>query len=229
MAKTDAVQGDCFICGKTAAKTAMKNHVLKEHNSGDELCRLIKAEGAYDKNYWLLFTAPLDASLSAVDTFLRKIWCECCGHLSAFSIGGAAYGKTRKISSLAAGDKLLYEYDFGSTTEILLTVVEDIARQKQRDKICLLARNEPIAAVCEKCGAPAAVVNVWDEWELLCDNCAKNVDDDAALLPVVNSPRCGVCGYEGALDLWTFDPGRPLPQIPRANSRRGVWVREAEE
>jgi len=51
MAIKNIIQGDCFICGKSASKTAMKNHVLKEHNSGDEQCYLFKAEGAYDKDY----------------------------------------------------------------------------------------------------------------------------------------------------------------------------------
>ena len=103
--------GNCFICGKTAGKTAIKNHIIKNHNGGDEPCYILKAEGAYNRDYWLFFTIPIDASLSAVDMFLRNIWCECCGHLSAFRMGGQEYGKTRKISALAVGDKLLYEYD----------------------------------------------------------------------------------------------------------------------
>ena len=223
-----SVQGNCFFCGKTAAKTAMKNHILKEHNSGDEACYLFKAEGAYDKDYWLFFTAPLDAGLSVVDTFLRKIWCECCGHLSAFRMGGREYGKARKISTLGVGDQLMYEYDFGSTTEILLTVVSEISRPKQREKIYLLARNEPQEILCESCAAPATVIDAW-EYALLCDECAKDIDDEAALLPIVNSPRCGVCGYTGDEDIWVFDPGKPFPQVPRQGARRGVWVFEDEE
>jgi len=212
MAKTNSVQGNCFICGKTAAKTAMKNHILKEHNMGDEPCLLIKAEGAYDKDFWLFFTVPLEASLSVVDTFLRKIWCECCGHMSAFRAGGAEYGKSRKISSLAVGGSLLYEYDFGTTTEILLTAVAEISRPKQREKVCLLARNEPREVPCDGCGAPAVVVNSW-EGEVLCEECAKNVEDEEALLPIVNSPRCGECAYDGEQDVWIFDPAKPFPQI----------------
>jgi len=209
MAKTNSVQGNCFICGKTAAKTAMKNHILKEHNAGEELCYLIKAEGAYDKDYWLLFSIPMEAALSSIDTFLRNIWCECCGHLSSFRRGGVEYGKARKISSLTVGEGLLYEYDFGSTTEIILAAVSEISRPKQRDKVCLLARNEPQQFKCDTCGAPASVVDSWENC-LLCGECAKDVEDESALLPIVNSPRCGVCGYDGAQDRWTFKPGKPF-------------------
>ncbi|MDR2903045.1 MAG: plasmid pRiA4b ORF-3 family protein [Clostridiales bacterium] len=207
--KSDAVQGNCFICGKTAGKTAIKNHVLKEHNSGEERCYLFKAEGAYVKDYWLFFTAPIDTAFSAVDQFLRRIWCDCCGHLSEFSSGGQKVGKTRKLSAFAKGDRLLYEYDFGSTTEIILTVVDEILRPQQREKIRLLARNEPLPAVCDTCGAPAAHVNAW-EGSLVCEACAENIEDEAALLPLVNSPRCGECGYTGALDRWIFDPAKPF-------------------
>ena len=197
-------KGNCFICGKVAGKTAIKTHILKDHGGGDEQCLLFKAEGAYNKDYWLYFTVPADATLAAVDKFLRQIWCECCGHLSAFRRGGAEFAKARKISALGVGDTLLYEYDFGSTTEIALTVVDAISRPKQKEKVQLLARNEPLEKVCEKCGAPATQVHAWEQ-KWLCDKCAMDVDDDGALLPLVNSPRCGECGYIGEQDKWTLE------------------------
>jgi len=212
--------GNCFICGKTAGKTAMKNHVFKEHNGGDELCYLIKAEGAYNKDYWLFFTIALDATLSAMDKFLRQIWCECCGHMSAFRTGGDEFGKTRKVAVLSVGDALLYEYDFGTTTEIIITVVDEISREKQREKVRLLARNAPPQELCEQCGAPATMVNAWES-ELVCDKCAKNAEDEEAFLPIVNSPRCGECGYEGELDIWTFYPDKPFPQSQKPRTSRG--------
>jgi len=58
------------MCGKTAAKTAMKNHVIKDHNDGDENCFLINAEGAYNKDYWLFFQYPLMR--------LSRIWINFC-------------------------------------------------------------------------------------------------------------------------------------------------------
>ena len=173
-----ASTGNCFICGKTAGKTAIKNHVLKDHNSGGESCWLMKAEDAYNRDCWILFTVPLDAALSAVDKFLRQIWCECCGHLSAFRMGGRDLGKARKLSSLDLGDAFMYEYDFGTTTEIVLTIIDEISRAKQREKIQLLARNVPEQELCERCGAPAAVVDSLDG-AFLCDKCAEGAEDDS--------------------------------------------------
>ena len=219
-----ASSGNCFICGKTAGKTTIKNHVLKEHNIGDEHCYLLKAEGAYDKDYWLFFTVSLDASLSAVDKFLRDIWCECCGHLSALRMGGREFGKARKLSALAIGDVLLYEYDFGSTTEIVLTVVSEITRKKQKEKVQLLARNVPAQEKCDECGAPATYDDITGGAKY-CDECAENANDDGMLMLITNSPRSGECGYDGELDTWTFDPNKPFPQPQKQKAKRGgAWM-----
>lgn len=222
-----AIRGNCFICGKTAGKTAIKNHIIKDHSDGGEECYLIKAEGAYNKDYWIYFSIPLDASLSAMDKFLRQIWCECCGHMSAFRRDGAEFGKSRKVSTLAIGDTLLYEYDFGSTTEIVITVVDRISRQPQREKVRFLSRNVPPEMLCEKCGAPAEVINAWEN-ELLCEGCSKDAEDECALLPIVNSPRCGECGYDGDQDKWTFDPntvGQSEASKTASNRARNyIWV-----
>ena len=224
MAK-QTTNGNCFMCGKTAAKTAMKNHVLKEHNGGGENCYLIKAEGAYNKDYWLFFTVALDATLTHLDKFLRQIWCECCGHLSAFRQGRHEFGMSKKISALDVGDTLLYEYDFGSTTEIMLTVVSEIVRPKQREKVLLLARNEPMPETCDSCQSPATYIDAW-EGGLVCETCAKNADEDA-LMEITNSPRMGECGYTDEEDRWVFDPGKPFPQVFSGyakNRPRYVWV-----
>jgi len=219
-----ASNGNCFICGKTAGKTAIKNHVLKEHNGGGEMCYLLKAEGAYDKDYWLLFTVPLDASLSVVDKFLREIWCECCGHMSAFRVGGREFGKARKIAELEVGNALLYEYDFGSTTEILVTVVEKIERIKQKEKTQLLARNVPSQEKCGECGTPATYVDITNGANL-CDECSENYSEEGMLMLITNSPRCGECGYDGELDNWTFDPNKPFPQPQKQKGKRGgAWI-----
>ncbi|MCM1525550.1 MAG: hypothetical protein NC120_13975 [Ruminococcus sp.] len=80
-----ALKGNCYLCGNELGKTAMKNHILKEHSEKEgQECRLLKIEGAYNKNYWLYVDIPTSSALSTLDNFLRKIWLECCGHMSAF-------------------------------------------------------------------------------------------------------------------------------------------------
>ena len=207
--------GNCYICGATLGKVALKNHILKAHNdpAGDQECRLLRIEGAYDKNFWLLIDVPVDKTLNAVDTFLRKIWLECCGHLSAFR--GA--GKSTKIGALPIGTVITHEYDFGSTTECLITVVAEIRRPKQREVVRLLGRNVPSGDACAACGKDADVICCECMWDggnpCYCDVCAEKHEHDITL-PLTNSPRCGECGYDGALDVFAFDPEKVMKVPP---------------
>lgn len=206
-------KGNCYICGAELGKTAMKNHILKAHGGedGGQECRLLKIEGAYDKDYWLFIDLPVDSSLSDADKFLRKIWLECCGHLSEFS--GPEHrkiGKSRKLNTFSARDQLLHEYDFGTPTETLVTVVGTTNRKPQRENVRLLARNVPPQFKCAKCGSPAEYICtqcVYDsDNPFYCSACGEKHEHDEMLLPVTNSPRMGECGYDGELDTFTFVP-----------------------
>lgn len=206
-----ASKGNCYLCGAELGKVAMKNHILKVHSqeSGEQECTLLKIEGAYDKDYWLYADVPLDKSLSAVDKFLRSIWLECCGHLSAFhGPGYGDIGKNRKWNGFDPGDQLLHEYDFGSTTECLITVVGRTTRKPQRSAVRLLARNVPPQFRCAQCGAPASDICIECMYEndnpFYCASCAEQHEHEDMLLPVTNSPRMGVCGYCGELDTYAF-------------------------
>lgn len=203
-------QGNCYLCGKMLGKVAMKNHLLKAHNDteGDQRCYLLKAEGLYDKDYWLYFDIPVSSNLSAVDQFLRNIWLECCGHMSAFTgPGHQEIGKNKKLYNFSVGTQLVHEYDFGSTTESKITFVAETVRAKQKNAVRLLARNVPPEYSCSQCGRHADYICAECMWEV--DNpfyCAVCVEEHEheMILPVTNSPRMGVCGYEGEYDRFTF-------------------------
>ncbi|MDR2713704.1 MAG: hypothetical protein LBB91_11390 [Clostridiales bacterium] len=211
---TNTSSGNCYICGKELGKTARKNHIVKSHNDpeGDQRCFLLKIEGVYDRSYWLFIDVPLDKTLSTVDTFLRDIWLECCGHLSAFRIGRYdEIGKSRKLNTFSIGDKLLHEYDFGTPTESLITVVAEVSRKKQRNAVRLLARNVPPDHRCSICGEPADVICCECMYEsddpFFCEECAeKHEEEHDMMLDVANSPRMGECGYGGDLAEYVFDP-----------------------
>jgi hypothetical protein len=96
----------------------------------------------------------------------------------------------------------LHEYDFGTTTELNGQVVsEHESALSQREPVRLLARNDPPVFVCDVCGEPTTQVGtecMWYEDGWLCDAHAKaHKRSEELLLPVMNSPRMGVCGYEG--------------------------------
>jgi hypothetical protein len=152
-----------------------------------------------------------------LDNFLRGMWLECCGHMSAFTIGGHRYAAEPmgdsafgiKESSMKApigkvlreGTKFSHEYDYGSATLLSLEVAGLLHVDDKPKDIQLLARNIPPEIPCGKCGAAATQICTECSWSgggWLCDACvSKHKCGEEMLLPVVNSPRVGVCGYTG--------------------------------
>ena len=93
-----------------------------------------------------------------------------------------------------------HDYDFGTTTRLTLRVLGMVKVPLPAHEIRIVARNDAPEMLCE-CGQPATWVCTecyWDDEGLLCDKCAEDHEcGEECLLPVVNSPRCGVCGYCG--------------------------------
>ena len=111
--------------------------------------------------------------------------------------------------ALFEGLKLLYKYDFGSTTELQITVISEYSIKADKF-IVLLSRNEPPELLCENCDKEVAIQLCttcygYQDIGLFCNKCAtkhaKTCEDfaDYAAMPVVNSPRMGVCAYEGGV------------------------------
>ncbi len=214
MAKSSS-KGNCYICGKTLTKTGAKRHLLSHEYIGEnsEACRLIKIEYVYDSDYWLYIDMPFTASLRSLDKFLRDIWLECCGHMSAFYVGMyEKVGMNKKIGMISEGSVLRYDYDFGSTTELKISFVGTITRKKQKSAVRLLIRNEAPDYTCSVCGKKAESICTECIYEtenpFFCEECEKSHCDETEhyTLPVVNSPRMGVCGYAGEYDNYTFNP-----------------------
>lgn len=112
--------------------------------------------------------------------------------------------KAAKI--LKKGLKLDYVYDMGDSTYLQISVIEEFDCQAD-ERIVLLSRNEIPLFNCEKCNTNPGVAILMGEVEfgILCKACfeqelEKDPElDDEGYLPMVNSPRMGVCGYVGGM------------------------------
>lgn len=116
-----------------------------------------------------------------------------------------------------------YEYDFGSTTEIMVKVLDHYSAQKQNEKVVILSRNNPPQFACSICGNQKATwinaFRIYDEDLFWCEECVNKLEEgeleayenDVCFLPITNSPRMGVCGYEGS-DIY---PEQFEPDIPK--------------
>lgn len=210
-------EGKCLFCDKAFAKASINRHLQKHlsekslHNKPGKsfLLKIVTNPRWGASPYFLSIWIDGEATMGELDTFLREIWLECCGHMSAFVV--SANGQvplSRKTKNVFQKDlKLQYQYDFGSTTELQLTVVNEYPVKADQD-LMLLSRNEPLELLCEKCEKSPAILicsvcNGYEDEGMFCSKCAKkhakSCDDfdDYATMSVVNSPRMGVCGYEG--------------------------------
>ena len=221
MAKKQS-QGTCNLCKSSFKKGGMTKHmkscILKTIGSGDkpDLNRKffhLMVVGQYEPDYWMHLAVPADLKLQKLDRFFREIWLECCGHLSAFEINGKEYsispmkgygekGMNQKLSDLVKpGSVFLHEYDFGTPTVLWLKVESEFKANIKGNTVTILARNDAPKIECEECGKMATNVCsqcIDDDAGWLCDDCAEEHEcGEDMMLPVVNSPRVGVCGYCG--------------------------------
>lgn len=220
--KTKQTSGTCSLCNSSFSKTKMKAHLGsckqkqavpagKQAPTKKAFMILVRGISLYE--YWIYFEVPANIYLKRIDDFLRDTWVECCGHLSKFTINQKTYNSTPDAyfddlsmnyslyKLMEQGTTFNYEYDFGSTTQLKLKVISEYQIEDADSSIKILARNDPPLIVCENCGNPATYICAYckymDEgW--LCDECASVHEcGEEMLLPVVNSPRVGVCGYVG--------------------------------
>jgi hypothetical protein len=224
--------GDCNLCGQTFNKAAMTNHMkacLRKHQKDNKSNKkqktfVLSVDGDWRPEYWMYLEVPASDTLEKLDQFLRDTWLECCGHLSAFTIGQVRYEmdthmvdamwkdffgpsmatksmSARLYSVLKPGLKFHHEYDFGTTTDLRFKVILESERFEQSKEINILAQNHLPDIPCEICGKPATLVcgscmYMGEGW--LCKRCGKKHRcGEDMLLPVVNSPRVGMCGYTG--------------------------------
>jgi hypothetical protein len=215
------------MCLQTVAKSQMRRHLRRCPGEGDGMLLQVTNAGS-PKNYWLYLSAAPDATLADLDTLLRAVWLECCGHLSSLEVGGRGGLRYESQGSddfgwddddpplgfdelvataLPSGTTAVYEYDFGTTSALDILRHAQPVRAPSGAPVQLLARNLAPEVGCDVCRAAAA----WADWErALCEACWRRLDDDERemLMPLCNSPRAGLCGYDGSDD--PYDGGVQL-------------------
>ena len=232
MARKKQTRGSCVFCGKEMTKGGLTRHLQscaerqKKIETADagrgrkETIYHLQVQDAWDGDYWLQLEMRGGAELVDLDEYLRAIWLECCGHLTAFTIAPNQYTQIFEDSWLgssdrsmevpvrevfAVGQEIPYEYDFGDTSHLVIKVIA--AREGKaltRKPIFLMARNLAPEFSCQECGQPAqwfCLECVYEEEKpgLLCDRHADEHThtDYGEPMPLVNSPRLGMCGYDG--------------------------------
>ena len=222
MPRQKQTKGLCSFCEQEIGKGTVARHLekcapyqaaLEKAETGVAVTQTIyhlRVADAYDNHFWLDLEMNGEASLKKLDSYLRAIWLECCGHLSEFSTGGwggTKSGMARKADDVwAKTDELTHIYDFGTSSETKVKVVSQRSgKPLSKYPIALLVRNVMPATTCRECEQPATHLCMGcfiedDESGLLCEAHLEedpHGDDYGEPIEVVNSPRLGMCGYDG--------------------------------
>jgi hypothetical protein len=215
-------RGRCHFCEREVARGGMVKHLATcaqrmervrtvDQGSGvEQVLYHLLARDAWPGAYWLHLEMAGSAKLTALDKYLRAIWLECCGHLSLFTVGGWGGDRVPKSWQIdrvfGRGVELEHIYDFGTTSHTLVKFV-GLRKGKPLTKrpIFLMARNDPPELPCMECSQPASWLCIeciieLNRSGLLCHRHAEVHPHDCCYgppKPLVNSPRMGMCGYDG--------------------------------
>lgn len=219
MAESTGTRGACVYCGRPMTRAGMTRHLAtcRERRAAVEKADAgkgasgpqyhLQVQDAWGGDYWLHLEMDGSARIGELDSYLRAIWLDCCGHMSLFSAGGwrgEEFDMDEKAEDVfRPGVELTHIYDFGTESKTLVRVV-DVRHGKRTtpNPIALMVRNAPPAYTCQLCGVAATQLCT----ECLYDGqpgtlCAKHTrkhpHDDPPPMPLFNSPRSGVCGYDG--------------------------------
>ncbi len=224
MARRKQTRGKCVFCEREMTKGGLTRHLktcaqraealsTADQGPGDEQALYhLQVQDAWGGDFWLQLEMKGRVALADLDHYLRAIWLECCGHLSRFSIGGwrgdEISMETQAQRIFKPGLELTHIYDFGTSSETLVKVVgiRD-GKPLTTHPITLMGRNNIPEVSCMECDQPASWLCMECMYELeepgtLCEEHAEDHphDDYGGPMPIVNSPRVGMCGYSGPAD-----------------------------
>ncbi len=168
MTHREQTKGACVYCDRRMTRGGMAKHLRTcpqrkevmetfnhKHGKENRLFHL-QVQDAWGGDFWLQLEMAGSATLVELDNYLRAIWLECCGHLSQFSAGGRR-GEEIPFEMKAThvfkpGLELTHIYDFGTSSETLVKVIEERkGKPITAHPIVLMARNEPPVVTCMQC------------------------------------------------------------------------------
>lgn len=221
MGRKKQTKGKCGYCGREMTRSGMTRHLAdcpkrqeviaaaNETSGVTQTLYHLVVKDAWGGSFWLHLEMNGSATLKQLDRYLRAIWLECCGHLSRFSPGGwgaEEIAMSRKADQVFdPGLELTHIYDFGTSSRTLVQVAAmRQGKPTTTHPIALMARNDLEEEYCMECERPATwlcmtCIQELDLSGLLCDVHVKDHphDEYGEPMPIFNSPRTGMCGYEG--------------------------------
>lgn len=223
MPRGKQIKGTCEYCKAEFSKSGIPNHLprcpsrqvaienAERGNLKSETLFHLRVQDAWQKEFWFDLEMCGSSDLDSLDYYLRRIWLECCSHMSRFTMGskrGEEVSKSTKANKvLHVGDKLTHIYDFGTSSETLI-MVAGVRQGKPTTAhpLALMARNLMPESKCIVCDESATQLCMEclvenDVWGFLCEQHVRtHTHSNYGFIGLVNSPRLGMCGYTGPSD-----------------------------
>ena len=203
----------CLICHRVFSTNKFLRHLgscIPKHMDAGEAVHVLTRVRSDDFGHFAYFLSPGSMTLDDLDDVLRSFWLNCCNkHLSAFFIKKEELPIDLELREFQPKSTLDYMYDFAHTTYLRVEILKFFTLQPGSDDLFwLLGRNEPFEYTCDICNKGKAVQLIPERLGqgFFCQTCfAQSVYSDDEYeeeycLPVVNSPRMGVCDYMGPGD-----------------------------
>lgn len=221
MPRAKQAKGQCTYCKAELTKNVVTKHLstcpqrqamiqqAATKKGKTETLFHLRAQSAHSKEFWIDIEMRGSRTLQDLDNYLRGIWLECCGHLSEFSIGawtGEKFDMDQRIDDVfSQTTTVTHLYDFGTTSETHISLIGTREGNPTTSRpLALMVRNLMPEAKCIECEQPATELCMEclieeDQPGFLCDAHATDHPHDnyGEPIPLVNSPRMGMCGYEG--------------------------------
>jgi len=158
--------GNCKLCNKMYKKRYFTRHIKscsKKNLNGQKSGYIVNIY--YNNDYWLYLYLPKEIILSDIDKYLRKIWLECCGHLSIFRIDNKIYNSQYLYlnSDISDSDSIT----IGSDKELFTLQLD-----QNSDSIITSSSNEEDIYDCyiddQELNMSACINNIFKE-NMICD------------------------------------------------------------
>ena len=218
---------NCKFCNKKIGVKRIMEHLPKcipnyfNYKSG-YLIEFMSVGDVTNKMYSMFAIFGTKCKFSHIDNFLKNKWCTCCEHIATLDVfekgdepqNHKSVKFNTRISKYEYANQFCYSYDLGSTTTIYFRILKKLdgvepnynlnpnynsnTNPNSNTNIELIYQNEPFVLKCKNlktCKSKEAIYIYFGD--LLCNECKLNIKDSKYLQNIVNSPRTGVCVYNG--------------------------------
>jgi len=191
----------CQICNKNKGCKQILDHRFEclynqYSNHSGQIISFLARGNFTNEIYYMYCKIGNNTTLRKIDKFLKNKWVNCCDHLSKFyNSSNKIIKKNTKLSDI--NDNIFfYEYDYGTSTQIVITKYKKLNGTNNDDNIDIILENDNMHIPCVICKNDSKYIIYNNKNYEINTYCETHKIKSELMHLICNSPRVGVCGYE---------------------------------